>query len=329
MVFPGKYHFVESLVESSGAWILVLPVAIVIVALIRDKSSSRQIVALFAHFMILCFAFVSASREVWIGCLALIALISLYAWGALLLRRRAIIDAPASRIASAAQGYVKLSGIGRPLDDSPLSSPLTSLPCLWYRYRLEEKNGSQWETTASDESGTPFIIEDGGERCVVDVEGAEILTRHEESWGGESYRKTEWKLLINDRIHVLGEFRTLGGGSADLDARRDQNELLSEWKRDRVALLKRFDLDGDGELDAKEWELARQAARREVSRMHREAREASDVHTLSRPRDGRRYLLSNIDPAQLARRHWRWSLVHLIIFLTALGAMPWMFQRFG
>ena len=54
------------------------------------------------------------SRMGWIVCLALIAILSLFAWGSALLRRRAITDTPTSRIASAAQGYVELLGIGRP-----------------------------------------------------------------------------------------------------------------------------------------------------------------------------------------------------------------------
>ncbi|MFT3960206.1 hypothetical protein [Propionivibrio sp.] len=270
------------------------------------------------------------SREGWIVCLALIAVVSLFAWTAALRRRRAITDTPTSRIASAAQGYVELSGVGRPLDHPPLLSHLTCLPCLWYRFHVEEKtSGNKWRTVENGESDVPFIIDDGSGRCVVNVEGAEILTRHKETWTQGNYRNTEWKLLVNDRIHALGEFKTLGGGSVNLDARSDMNELLAAWKKDKAALLKRFDLDGDGELNMNEWGLARQAARREVARMHREARAESDVNTLSCPRNGRHYLLANIDPNRLARRYLLWSLFHLTLFLAALGTLPWVLhQRF-
>ena len=292
------------------------------------RKSYGQLITSGAQLVLFAIGAQAESREGWVACLALIAAISLCAWMSALWRRRAITDTPTSRIASAAQGYVELSGSGRPLDHPPLLSHLTCLPCLWYRFHVEERTGSnKWKTVESGESDVPFIIDDGSGRCVVDVEGAEILTRHKETWTRGNYRNTEWKLLINDRIHALGEFKTLGGGSVDLDARRDMNELLAEWKKDRAALLKRFDLDGDGELNMQEWGLARQAARREVSRMHREARNESDVNTLSCPRNGRHYLLSNIDPNRLARRYLLWSLFHLTLFLATLGAVPWVLHR--
>jgi hypothetical protein len=267
------------------------------------------------------------SRAGWVVCLALIAVLSLFAWMSTLQRRRAITDTPTSRIASAAQGYVELSGAGCP-PEPPLLSRLTHLPCLWYRYRVETGSGKNRRTVDSGESEWPFLIDDGSGHCLIDPEGAEILTRHAKSWRQGDYLYTEWKLLIHDRIYALGEFRTLGGGSVDLDARSDLNELLAEWKKDRKTLFERFDLDGNGEISEKEWGLARRAARREVSRRHREAREAPEVHTLSRPGDGRHYLLSNLDPNRLARRYLWWSLFHLAAFLGALGAIPWILRQF-
>ena len=269
------------------------------------------------------------SREGWTICLALIAAVSLITWMSTLRRRRAITDTPTSRIASAAQGYVELMGTGRPLDHPPLLSHLTRLPCLWYRYQVEEKkSGDKWETVSRGESDVPFIIDDGSGRCVVDVEGAEILTRHKETWTEGHYRNTEWKLLINDEVYALGDFHTLGGGSVDLNATQDLNDLLAEWKKDKVTLLERFDLNGDGEIDMQEWGLARQAARREIVRMHREARNDADVHTLRCPRNGRHYLLSNLDPNKLARRFLLWSGFHVVIFLASLGAIPWMLNHY-
>ncbi|MDR0578390.1 MAG: E3 ubiquitin ligase family protein [Candidatus Accumulibacter sp.] len=264
------------------------------------------------------------SRAGWVAVLAAMAAISLVAWTSTLRRRRAITDTPTSRIASAAQGYVELSGAGRP-PDPPLRSHLTQRPCLWYRWDVRRRAGNgKWEKVDSGESEIPFIIDDGGGCCLTDPEGAEILTRHKESWTRGEYRYTEWKLLSGDRIYALGEFRSVGGGSVELDARQDMNELLNAWKKDRTTLLKRFDLDRDGELDEKEWGLARQAARREVSRMHSETRNDSGLHTMNRPRDGRLYLLSNIDPNRLARGYLLWSWFHLAVFLSALGAIPWV-----
>jgi len=296
--------------------------------LLTLRQGYAQFITSGGQLILLFIGLKSESRTGWTICLGLIAAVSLIAWMSTLRRRRAITDTPTSHIASAAQGYVELMGTGRPLDHPPLLSHLTSLPCLWYRYQVEEKKGDKWQTVNRGESDVPFIIDDGSGRCVVDVEGAEILTRHKEIWTEGRYRNTEWKLLINDEVYALGDFHTLGGGSVDLDANQDLNDLLAEWKRDKATLLERFDLDGDGEIDMQEWGLARQAARREVARLHREARNDSDVNTLRCPRNGRHYLLSNLDPNKLARRYLLWASFHVVAFLASLGAIPWMLNHF-
>ena len=136
-----------------------------------------------AQVVLLAIAAHSESRAGWITCLALMCAVSLIAWTSTFRRRRAIIDTPTSRIVSAAQGYVELSGQGRGLDDPQLLAPLTHQPCLWYRYKIEERTGQdKWRTVDSGESNTAFILEDGSGRCVVDVEGAEIMTPHRRSW---------------------------------------------------------------------------------------------------------------------------------------------------
>jgi len=267
------------------------------------------------------------SRAGWLVCVGLMAAISLIAWLSTLCRRRAVADTPTSRIASAAQGYVELRGIGKPLDYPPLLSHLTSLPCLWYRYRVEEKSGSEkWHAVSSGESDVALILEDGSGRCLIDVDNAEILTRHKESWVKADYRYTEWKLLIDDPIYALGEFRSIGGATLELDAASDIKALLAEWKNDHSGLLKRFDLNEDGAIDVKEWSLARQAARREVEKAHREARSEADLNTLRCPTEGQLYLISNLDPDQIARRYLCWAIFHLAVFFAALGALPWLWH---
>lgn len=268
------------------------------------------------------------SRSGWLACTGLMALISLIAWASTLRRRRTIADTPTSRIASAAQGYIELRGTGKALDYPPLLSHLTALPCLWYRYLVEEKTGSdKWHTVSSGESEVSFILDDGSGRCVIDVEDAEILTRHKETWVKDRYRHSEWTLLINDPIYVLGEFRSIGGSTLELDANHDINALLGDWKKDQAGLLKRFDLNSDGGIDMKEWSLARQAARREVEKMHRDARNEADVHTLRRPSGGQLYLISNLDPEKIARRYLWWAIFHLSLFFGALGALSWFWRQ--
>jgi hypothetical protein len=293
------------------------------------RKSYGQFITSGAQLILLHIGLTVGSRTGGIVCLILTAIISLFAWMSTLRRRRAITNTPTSRIASAAQGYVELIGTGRPLDGLPLLSHLTQRPCLWCRWKMEEKYGNKWRTVDRGESEFSFLIDDGSGHCIVDVEGAEILTRHKEIWCDGSYRCTEWNLLINDRIYAIGEFRTLDGGSVELDARLDLKELLAEWKKDRATLLKRFDLDGNGEIDEKEWELARQTARREVSRIHQEVRNAPDVHMMTSPGNGRHYLLSNIGPDQLTNRYLFWAIFHMTVFLGTLGGIPWVLRHYA
>ena len=52
---------------------------------------------------------------------------------------RLIEDTPTSRIRSAAQGYVELSGRGLPLQGTANLAPLTQRPCVWWRYRISRR----------------------------------------------------------------------------------------------------------------------------------------------------------------------------------------------
>ena len=292
--------------------------------MVIDLQKKRgELIGAGAQFFLLAVGMRVNTRQCWLFCLSLLAVISLLTWLSALHRRRAITDTPTSRIASAAQGLVELHGRGRAIDP-PLASRISGLPCLWYRFEVEERRGKEWETVDEGESSLSFIVDDGSGQCLVDVDGAEISSAHKEVRKSGQQTITEWTLLVGDPIYVRGEFRTLGGSAVELDARQDMIDLLNEWKRDQPALHKRFDLNGDGQIDMQEWELARQAAQREVARMHSELRSGADIHTISRPNQGQPYLISNIDPQRLARRYLLWSFFHLAAFLAALGAIPWV-----
>ena len=248
------------------------------------------------------------------------AALSLAAWQSALGRLRAVRDMPSSKIASAAQGYVELIGKGLPYADNPVRS-LRRLPCLWYRYIIEEQNGDRdWRTIDSDESNTSFTLRDATGDCVVDLDHAEIMTNHKDQWQDGGQRITEWKLLLNDDIYVIGDFHTHGGTTAEFDTRAEMSSLLSEWKKDMPALHKRFDLNKDGELDMTEWMLARQAAGREVDKQKREVQAFPDTHTIRAPQDGKLYLISNLSIDGLTRRYQFWTVAHLAIFFGGLVA---------
>src|SRR5687768_16103865 len=78
------------------------------------------------------------SREGHLIGLGVIVALGFLAWILSLRRLLAMSGTPTSRIASAAQGYVELLGRGRNLPEFKVVSPLNQLPCVWYRYIVEE-----------------------------------------------------------------------------------------------------------------------------------------------------------------------------------------------
>lgn len=239
----------------------------------------------------------------WAFVLATLFALALLAWAASLRRLRAVADTPTSRVASAAQGYIELVGVGRAGPDAQLYSPAHHLPCLWYRYRAYIRQGDDWRQTESGESDALFVLDDGSGRCLLDPIGAEVLTsRKERHTTGDSMVEEEL-LLAGDRLYALGEFTSRGGGHARFDERLELGRLLAEWKEDRDDLHRRFDLDGNGDIDPQEWQLARQAARRELESRKLGALNEPVSHVLSRPRHGRPYLIANFPPESLTGRY--------------------------
>lgn len=270
------------------------------------------------NLLILLLGFKLQSGGGWQIAFALIGLTSFWAWYANLKRHRTVADTPTSRIASAPQGYIELVGRGRQPPGMGLVSPLTGLPCLWYRYRIERKKGDRWEYVESGVSHDTFGVDDGSGLMLVDPEGAEIHTSRKQISNAGGYRKTEWTLIEGEAIYVIGEHVTLGGPNAVLDKKADLATLLAEWKRDKSALLARFDADRDGEISLDEWERARQAASEEVDRAHLDIRLKDGIHLMRKPAHGRPFLIANREVTALVRHFRLWSWAHLVLMMAAL-----------
>jgi hypothetical protein len=263
----------------------------------------------------------------WLLVASAIGGISFVLWILNFRRARAVADTPTSRVASAPQGYVELHGAARQHPGQPVLAPLTSTPCVWFRYLVEEKRGKHWHVVQRGLSEHTFVLDDGSAQAVVDPDGAEVMTDHRRHWAEGNQRYTEWLLVPGDSLYAIGEFTTVGGSATQFDAAADLKAMLAEWKQDRPALRRRFDLDGSGEIDPKEWELAMRAARREVARRHQEIRAQPGVNVMRVPRDGRLFLLSNYDPERLERRYGWWTRAQLVIAIGAGAAAFWLMVR--
>ncbi len=264
--------------------------------------------------------FFSDSPTIRLACLVAALLSALAAWLLALRRLRAIRDTPTSRIASAAQGYVELMGKGRPLPGREVLSPAHRLPCLWYRYRRFKLSDGKWRQIESGASDSPFILDDSAGRCQIDPAGAEILTDRQERYRDGDYQLEEELLLIDAPIYALGEF----GSQRLFDQRAELGNVLEDWKQDRDSLHRRFDLDGNDEIDRQEWQLAQTAAQREVAARQEAALEAPASHLLTRPRSGRPFLIASFPPRQLAGRYRLRVWLHFGFTLTALLALALM-----
>ncbi len=275
-------------------------------------TSGGHIVLLFAGFQI-------DSKEAWPVLLGLISVISFFAWIGNQRRSRLILDTPTSRIVSAAQGYVELTGRARQAHDTPLLSKLTLLPCVWYRYIIEQERSDNkgYDIVEQGTSDDTILIDDGSGQCFIDPDYAEVITRHRQIWKKGNNRYTEYLLSPLDTLYAIGEFTTLGGANSPLDFKDDLNALLTEWKRDKTQLHERFDLNRDGQIDPREWELAVLAAKREVSKQHGEIRLKDGTHLMRKPKDGRLFLLSNLPEENLARKYVLWGWFHLLTFVGA------------
>ncbi len=291
------------------------------------RRSYADLVTSGAQVVLLVVALQMRTRNAWLACLGLIALVSMCTWLSALYRLRTLRNTPTSTVAAAAQGQVELAGRGQPFGQPPLMSPLRARACLWYRYRVEEERDDEWRTLDKGESSTSFMLQDRTGECVVQPESAEIFTRHEDRWTDQGRRYTEWLLIREDRLRVVGHFRTLGAGTEAFDTRGALSELLGEWKRDMPRLLARYDSDRDGVLSPAEWDRVRQDAMAEVLRMRRDLQMQPETHIVSRPANGQLFLISNLAQPQLQRRYLLWSWAHLVLLLLALYGLAWAWRH--
>lgn len=242
-----------------------------------------------------------------------VALAALAAWIVLHRRLRLIADLPLQKIGSAAQGRVALNGRAKALAGVQPVSPINGLACLWFHVSVVRGKGEDQERYeyGSEES---FLIEDDSGECLIEPVGAKVIPLLSETLQRDDERITHAMILPGQPLFVIGRYRTLAS-----DALRSEDELarelVADWKRDPESLRQRFDLDGSGEIDLREWELARAAARREARQRRREAGAQAEIHAIGA--DRAEMLISALGRPQLLRRLRLWTAFATFAFLAA------------
>ena len=301
-----------------------------------------------------------------IGIAALSASAAISSWQSWrhLHRARTIEDIPTARARSAHQGYVELVGTGRLMDGVPITAPLSGLPCVWYRYRVERlerhyhkgRAHQRWVTRERGQSHEIFWLEDDTGRVVVDPEGAEVTPKHKDVWNArpdlagfaaqpaavvsylathrseQRHRFTEERINPGDHIYAIGFLKNIGSHAAQFTVDEEVRQVLRQWKQDQAALKQRFDLDNDGTIDQAEWKLARNQARREVLKERREQSKhfIEGINVLARPADRRPFLLSAYRQTHLVKRYRIWAAAYGIGFFALSILAVWAFNtRFG
>jgi hypothetical protein len=256
-------------------------------------------------------------------------------------QQRLIEDTPEARIRSAPQGYVKLAGRARSLDGEALRAPLTGRRCVWWTYRIEQREHSGrgavlWRHGDSGTSDQSFLLTDESDHCLVNPQGAEVEPSDRKVWYGNSpddvppallggfrfgfgqnYRYIEAILNEDAQLSVLGDIRA-NTSSVTNTIGDEAAALLSQWKQNQPGLIARFDSNHDGHIDAAEWEAARAAALSEAQQNRlRQAPEAR-VSVLAKPNGNRPFLIAAQSARQLARTERRRAVAGLALTMLSL-----------
>ncbi|MBL1143015.1 MAG: hypothetical protein HND53_13380 [Proteobacteria bacterium] len=259
--------------------------------------------------------------------------------------KRIIEDTPTSKIRSAAQGYLELIGHGQLMEGQPVVSPLTGTTCTWYDFKVEEHRqsgkNSKWVTIRKGTSDELFLIKDETGQCIIDPEGARVTVANKSIWYGSSsnpmagpalakkkkgffsgivvgkrYRYTEKLLHPGEILYAIGLYKTVGGAGAQFDVNADVREMVREWKADTEALMKKFDTNGDGELDLNEWQRVRDEAYKHVMEKHSEQKTMPPVHLMNKTNDRRRpFILSALPEDDLVHRLHIYSVLSITAFI--------------
>jgi len=285
--------------------------------------------------------------------LLLVALVSLYLIFRFYHRMRMISDTPTSRIRSAAQGYVELEGEGLLMKGDSRRSPLSGLPCLWYKFKIEKRvvsydskghRRTRWKTIDSGQSESLFLVRDDSGECVIDPEGAEVTPNSSNSWysdhagwngplprssfitfGSKGYRLSESRIDIGTDLYLLGRFASVGGVHDLPNAREELRHILVEWKRDPQKLLQRFDDDGDGSIDQQEWQGAIKAAKKKVVQMRAELASGPMTHIIGKPENSRRpFIISTTAQHDIVKRFGYYAGGAIISFFVGGAIVTWL-----
>lgn len=259
--------------------------------------------------------------------------------------KRQVENTPTSKVRSMAMGMVEVHGRARRL--YALVAPMTQSPCIFYRLRKYRRDrNNRWKLIREmDSRHVPFQVDDGTGRVTVDPEGASVRAKTRRTgFPGDSpltftafrreYEDEKWTeelIFEGTSLYVLGYAYP----------RHEQRQTLRERTAARLRELKldpralhRYDTDGDGRIDQREWDAARSDAEQESLReqlAERNVRKRQEEHlVIARPHQRRLpfVIAETISEASLTRRYGLISIPLLGAGLLAAGFAIYKFLEY-
>ena len=257
-------------------------------------------------------------------------------------RYRFINDTATSKIASAAQGYVELKGLGESMPGISIKSPFSGRNCLWYQCKVEKKDKTgkykSWTDYSSEVSDGLFHLQDDTAACVIIPEGAYVIPSEKNYWYGNSYhakyqgrlkswwfnryigfgnyRFTEKLITVADSLYVIGMFKSVMKNSESETLQKEVNELVESWKKKPNLYLKSFDKDNNGKIQKQEWNKVRQYALHEITKR----KQIFLYNTLQKPDEKNQpFIISAVAEQQLLSNKNRHLTFYVVLFLALLS----------
>lgn len=244
--------------------------------------------------------------------------------------KRKMENTPTSRIRSVAMGMVEVKGRAR--RSYALVSPMSQLPCVFYRlthYRRDKNN--RWRVTSVTTSDhVPFLLEDETGRVEIDPSQARVRagTRQEGVPGQigllrvESDDTEKWveeTIIEGTLLYVLGFAAVKKDRQPTLQERVRQ--ALRELKQNPDR-LKEFDADGDGRISADEWDTVRVATEETVLQQSiaTHVRKRQEEHIIIGKRKGQSLIIAEThSETQLTGRYRNEAVFFLVLSAAATG----------
>lgn len=230
--------------------------------------------------------------------MVILTIFSLIASFILFRRIRFLEDTEKTTLNSVAQGYMALEGKASYFNGETLRCPHPSVPpMLWYR-------------DLNSISSLGFLLYDNKGKCTLDPTGAELITRK------YTYNEDKYSAIFpGDTIYVFGMLETLDKHRNEHEKRSLVSKKLQEWKRNRVSFLHHFDSNKDGIINNGEMKTAKEAATKFVDLALEEVYKKPSTHVVSKPNDGRPFIVSTIHPDKLIKRYKIALWIHCFIWI--------------